>query len=219
MLIAASVAWNTRSADARAAHPESVRSAPVSTVERSVPLRLMVAPTGNEARYRVREQLAGFDFPNDAVGATSAISGTIVVDAQGSLVRDESKIVVELTPLTSDESRRDNYLRRRTLETEAHPTVTLVPTAVHGLTLASAPAGERTFHLLADLTVKGVTRPTTWSVTAQFGADRVTGTASTAFTFEEFGITKPSLARVISVADTIRLEYDFTLIQQGTTSR
>jgi len=31
-----------------------------------------LAPAGNEARYRVREQLAGVDLPNDAVGVTSA---------------------------------------------------------------------------------------------------------------------------------------------------
>ena len=30
--------------------------------------RYVVAPTGNEARYRVREQLVGFDLPNDRCG-------------------------------------------------------------------------------------------------------------------------------------------------------
>ena len=30
----------------------------------AAPIQLVVAPTGNEVRYRVREQLAGFDFPN-----------------------------------------------------------------------------------------------------------------------------------------------------------
>jgi hypothetical protein len=32
-------------------------------------MRYEPAPAGNEARYRVREQLAGFDVPSDAVGA------------------------------------------------------------------------------------------------------------------------------------------------------
>ena len=38
-------------------------------------LQLVVAPEGNEVRYRVREQLAGFDLPNDAVGATGHVTG------------------------------------------------------------------------------------------------------------------------------------------------
>src|SRR5687767_10305976 len=40
----------------------------------------VVAPQ-SETRYRVREQLAGFNLPNDAVGATRAIEGTIAFDA------------------------------------------------------------------------------------------------------------------------------------------
>jgi hypothetical protein len=31
----------------------------------------VVAPQGNEARYRVREQLVGLDLPNDAIGFTA----------------------------------------------------------------------------------------------------------------------------------------------------
>ena len=31
-------------------------------------VRFAVAPAGNEVRYRIREQLAGFDRPNDAFG-------------------------------------------------------------------------------------------------------------------------------------------------------
>jgi hypothetical protein len=47
--------------------------------------------------------------------------------------------------------------------------------------------------------------------TADFASATVTGTASTAFTFEDFQITKPRVAVVLSFADTIRLEYDFRL--------
>ena len=38
-------------------------------------VRYTVATDGNEARYRVREQLLHHDMPNDAVGKTTAISG------------------------------------------------------------------------------------------------------------------------------------------------
>src|SRR5688572_12018089 len=54
--------------------------------------RLVLAATGNEARYRVREQLAGVDFPNDAVGVTSAITGEIVLDDAGKVIPSRSRI-------------------------------------------------------------------------------------------------------------------------------
>ena len=178
-------------------------------------LRFVVAPEGNEARYRVREQLASLEFPNDAVGATSAITGAIVVESDGSIARDHSKITVDLRPLKSDRDRRDNYIQRRTLETATHPNVELVPTAFRGLSFTTRLSGPQTFQLLGDLTIKGVTKPTTWQVTARFEGGKVTGSAATAFTFDDFGMAKPRVASVLSVADTIRLEYDFTLIAEA----
>jgi polyisoprenoid-binding protein YceI len=182
----------------------------------AVARRFVVAPTGNTARYRVREQLVGKDLPNDAVGATGGVTGTIAVDSVGGLVAGESRITIDVTGLRSDHARRDGYVQRRLLETERFPSVELVPTAVRGLPnplpAASAESGPRTFELAGDLTVRGVTRPTTWRVRGEYRAGRVTGTASTAFTFQEFGLTQPRVPVVLSVADTIRLEYDFTLV-------
>jgi hypothetical protein len=40
----------------------------------------------------------------------------------------------------------------------------------------------------------------------------VTGTAATAFTFSDFELTQPRVPIVLSVADTIRLEYVFNLV-------
>jgi polyisoprenoid-binding protein YceI len=166
---------------------------------------------GNEARYRVREQLAGFDFPNDAVGVTDAVSGEILLDAQGNLIPGGSRIVVDISGLTSDRDRRDNFLRRRTLETEQYPTVTLVPTQVRGVRVPVPTSGEQALELVGALTVKDVTRATTWQIQVRYDGERVTGTAVTSFAFEEFGLEKPRVASVLSVDDAIRLEYDFVL--------
>ena len=134
----------------------------------AAPVKLIVAPQGNEARYRVREQLMGVDFPNDAVGATSAISGAITLDEKGNVIPAGSKIVVNVTGLKSDKERRDGYLQRRTLETEQHPNVVLVPKALRGVSLPLPTSGTRNIELTGDLTVRGVTKPTTWKGTAKF---------------------------------------------------
>jgi polyisoprenoid-binding protein YceI len=174
--------------------------------------RFELAATGNEARYRVREQLAGFEFPNDAVGVTSAITGVVLLDADGDVVPDSSSLTVDVTNLTSDEGRRDRYVRGQLLETTEHPTVVLEVKELRGLPWPLPASGQLTLQLLGDLTVKGVTRPSTWQVTATPKAGGLAGTARTSFTFADFAMTKPTFAFLLSVDDTITLEYDFHLV-------
>jgi polyisoprenoid-binding protein YceI len=186
----------------------------VTRHESAVETRLVLAPTGNEARYRVREQLAGVDFPNDAVGATSAITGEIVLDDAGKVIAARSRITVDLRTLKSDRERRDGYIQRRTLETETHPNAVLEVTGLTGLAHPLPTSGALSFTLTGNLTIHGTTRLTTWQVTATASDGGYRGSAKTSFTFEEFGLTKPRVAMVLSVEDTIGLELDFHFVRQ-----
>jgi polyisoprenoid-binding protein YceI len=185
------------------------------TVAKSAPaeLRYVVAPSGNEARYRVREQLMHHDLPNDAVGRTTAITGTIAVAPSGAVDAAASKITIDITSLKSDQERRDGYVSHRTLETTQYPTVAFVPTSISGVTLPLSGA-EQSFDVAGNLTVHGVTKPTVWHVTAKGNADDVTGTGWTKFTFADVQLAQPSVPILLSVADTIRLEYDFHPVRQ-----
>jgi polyisoprenoid-binding protein YceI len=176
-----------------------------TTVQR----RYVVAPTGNEARYRVREQLVGFDLPNDAVGVTKDVTGKIVVGRDGKIVRDSSRIVVQVSGLKSDKTRRDGYIQHNTLETAKYPQVQLVPTAFDGLADPIPTGTTKEFAVIGDLTVHGVTHPTIWHVTAHSDGADLVGSAETAFTFKDFGLDQPRVPVLLSVADTIKLEYDF----------
>jgi polyisoprenoid-binding protein YceI len=71
--------------------------------------------------------------------------------------------------------------------------------------------GSATFDLVGNLTVHGTTKPSVWNVTATIKDGKATGTAKTTFTFSDYGLTTPKVPKVAFVADTIRLEYDFTL--------
>ncbi|HSJ23264.1 MAG TPA: YceI family protein [Longimicrobiales bacterium] len=172
-----------------------------------------VASEGNEARYRVREQLARLDFPNDAVGRTSEISGAITVDAAGNIVAGASRFTINMAALESDSDRRDNFIRRNTLQTADHPDAVFVPTSFSGLAFPLPESGVLQFRMTGDLTIRGVTRPVTWDVMARVSDDgALRGEATTQFTFADFDITKPRVASVLSVADDIRLEYTFHLL-------
>jgi polyisoprenoid-binding protein YceI len=178
-------------------------------------ITLVPADSGNEARFRVREQLVRLAFPSDAVGRTSDVSGAVVLGPAGDIDSVQSRFTVDLRTLVSDNARRDGYIRRNTLRTDSFPTITFVPSSAPGLTWPLPATGNVTFDLVGRLTVHGVTKPSTWKVFAQLGADSaITGSASTRFTFGEFGMPIPRVGMVLSVEDDIRLEYEFRLVRQ-----
>lgn len=174
-------------------------------------LRYSVVPERSEVRYRVREQLAGLRFPNDAVGTTSAVTGNISFEPQGRVLSRESRVAIDLRALRSDEARRDNYIRRNTLEADRFPTVVFVPTELRGLPFPLPHAGLASFQIVGDLTVRDATRRVTWEATATFNSESVDVRARTAFRFGEFGLSIPRVAVVLSVEDLIRLEADLLL--------
>jgi polyisoprenoid-binding protein YceI len=176
-------------------------------------LKLVVAPTGNEVRYRIREQLVRLPLPNDAIGKTASVSGGITLDKDGRIIPAESKFVVDVSTLTSDREMRDNYVRRRILETDQYSTVEFTPTGVVGLPKTLPTSGTHTFDVVGNMTVHGVTKPTTWKVTGKALGGGVSGTATTSFTFAEFNLSQPRVPVLISVQDTIKLEYGFSLVQ------
>jgi polyisoprenoid-binding protein YceI len=222
--VATSIALATScapSGDARSASAGTTTFSSAGTITDSASTwttRYAIAPTGNEVRYRVREQLAGFDLPNDAVGKSSTITGAIAFDADGRLLPAESRFTVDAFTFVSDRDRRDRYVSSRSLNAQQFPEIVLVPTALRGVSLPLSSTGSSSFELVGDLTVRGVTRPTVWRVTAQLADGRVSGTGSTRFVFDDFQMEKPRVRSVLSVADTIALEYDFTLVREQTHS-
>ncbi len=194
--------------------PTSIAPSAPTTDNQGQAILYRIVPEQSEVRYRVREQLARLNFPTDAVGSTRAISGTLALDPQGKLLPEHSSFEVDLSTLKSDEGRRDNFLRQNTLETARYPHARFVPKAVDGLPVPLPDAGAVTFKLTGDLTIKDVTKPVTWDVTATVQGDQVTGHATTKFTFADFRLEKPTVMVVLTVDDTINLEVDFTL-QKG----
>lgn len=174
------------------------------------PQKLEIAE-GTKARYKVREQLAGISFPSDAVGTTETVTGTLVVNPDGSIDATRSKLTVDLRTLKSDQQMRDGYIQRNTLESEKFPMIEFVPKRATGLPVPM-PAGmgaQAGFQLIGDMTLHGVTKEATWNVVATFGNDQVAGRATTTLQFATFNLTKPSLARLMSVDDKIELEIEF----------
>lgn len=189
--------------------PSSAGSAPTSASPAGAAIRIAVTPANSAARYRAREQLAGASLPSEAVGNTPDVSGAILIDGTGTVDPDQSRIVVDLRTLTSDQPQRDNYIQRNTLQTQQFPLAEFAPTEARGAPTAVPTIGDATFQLLGNLTVHGVTRPVVWDVTATFAGSEMAGRATTQVKITDFGMTKPQLARVLSLEDELTLELEF----------
>jgi polyisoprenoid-binding protein YceI len=172
-------------------------------------VRIAFLPDASEASFRVKEQLAGRQLPNDAVGKTRAVAGALVIASDGQLVGEQSKVTVDMNSLQSDESRRDSFIKRNVLQTERFPQAEFVPKQIEGLAQPLPSSGQVSFKLSGDLTVRGVTRPVTWEVDARASGAEVGGTATTKVSFEQFGLTPPRVGPVLSVEDELHLQLDF----------
>ena len=162
---------------------------------------------GSIVGYRVREQLANLPALSDAVGRTSAVTGSATLEASGDSVRvTEAAFEADLTQLTSDEGRRDNRIRTIGLESDRFPTATFTLTSPIDVPAAALGGSAVDVSISGDLTIHGVTKAVTIIGQAQLNGDRIAIAASLTFPFSDFGMTPPNVAGFVSVQDDATLE-------------
>ena len=168
--------------------------------------RLEIAE-GSSATYRVTEQFVGVAFTNEAEGTTNLVSGTLTIDADGTIAPG-SKLTIDLRGLKSDQDQRDGFIQNRTLETAKFPNAEFVPTKLTGLDKMIPSTGQAGISLTGNLTIHGVTKEVTFQGIATFNprTNSVAGRAKTSLTFDEFGLSQPKIGRLASVDNKIDLE-------------
>ncbi len=164
---------------------------------------------GSVAGYRVRERLANLPAESDAVGRTSAVTGSLTVTETDNAVRvTEGDLSVDTTTLASDEGRRDDRLRTEGLETDRFPSATFTLTAPLDVPTAAIEGTETAVTLAGDLTLHGVTRPVEIPATARLADGRVEVLGSLTFALADYEIVAPNVGGfIISIADEGTLEF------------
>jgi polyisoprenoid-binding protein YceI len=140
--------------------------------------------------YRVREQLAFLPAPNDAVGRSTAVEGSLEIDG---LRIVSTSVTADLTQLESDESRRDSAIRTNGLESDSFPTATFELT--QPIVFDEQPAEGEVVEVQAtgDLTLHGVTREVTLPIEARWDEGQIVVVGSLGVAFADYDITPPSL--------------------------
>jgi len=161
----------------------------------------------SEAAYFVDEELASVGIPSTAKGATSEISGTFYVTADGAAFSPDaaSSFTVDLRNLTSDKPMRDRRVQEA-LATSAYPTATFRVTSVTGYD-PSIPEGEQqNLQLIGILDLHGVQEEVTWEVEAFRQGNVISALATLKISFADFNITPPTFAGLVSIDDKATLQ-------------
>jgi len=153
--------------------------------------------------YRIHEIFGGDALSRTAVGRTPAMSGTLTI--AGTEVRSAS-VSADLTRLTSDEGRRDRYLRTAALETAAFPTATFRLTEPIPLSTALAPGQVQHVPAKGELTLHGVTRRVEIPLDARWDGSTIAVSGGLQVALGDYGVVRPDIGGLVSVDPSGRLE-------------
>lgn len=145
----------------------------------------------SELGYRVTEILFGVD--TEGVGRTNQITGSLVID--GTQVAT-AEFVVDVASISSDDSRRDGQFRGRIMSTDEFPEAVFTLTepielgteAIEGATVDASATGE--------LTLRGVTNPVTFDVSARLENGRIGVLGDIPVVFADYDIANPSTSGI-----------------------
>ena len=152
--------------------------------------------------YRVREKYVTIGVA-DAVGRTAAVTGTATVAGDRVTAAD---MTTDMTALRSDESRRDEALRGRAIETDRFRTSRFVLTEPFAISRGKVTARGR-------LTLHGRTKEIAATVQGQrIGNGTIELAGAAPIDLAAFAIDPPSVAGFVTVEDHGMLEFKLRLI-------
>ncbi len=156
-----------------------------------------VVGMGSEATFTVNEKLASLSLPNDAVMRTEALAGEVHFDGRPSV------ITIDLHQLSSDQARRDRFVRERMFPNDPIATFTLHDA---GPLPGEFTSGETaTGEITGELEIKGFKAPITFEIEARDDGDVVYILGRTIFTWDQLDIPPPNLP-FVQVKDDVHVE-------------
>jgi polyisoprenoid-binding protein YceI len=174
----------------------------------SSPLVFQISQEDSQASFTIFEELRG--QPKDVIGITDQIAGEIALTPSDLSKAQVGVINVNARTLVTDDDRRNQAIRNRILFTDNYEFITFTPTEIRGLEGEAAVGQEFTFQIAGDLTIRDITQPVVFDVTAQMvSEEQLTGSAVATIQRDDFDIAIPSVPFVANVGEEIALEINF----------
>ena len=191
-----------------AAPSAELEAAPVQAETSGDAVVYTIEPLTSKVRFELDEVLRG--NPVTVVGITDQVTGEIAVDLNDTASAQVGTIQINARGLATDNNFRNRAINNKILQTGDFEFITFTPTAVNGLS-GSAAVGETVeFTMDGDLTIRDITQPVTFNVTATVASDsQLEGTASAIVQRADYGLTIPNVPDVADVEEEVELYIDF----------
>ncbi|MEZ4767032.1 MAG: YceI family protein [Caldilineales bacterium] len=147
---------------------------------------------------------------NRTIGRTSVVDGALTLDFAGAAPQlVDAAFTVDISTLSSDQRMRDGRIRDQWLESSRFPTASFTASSIESAPDTYSDGDEVTFQVAGDLTVREITNPVVFQVTATLTGDTISGVATTEFLMSSFGVDPPRMTNLFTVGDetTIRVEF------------
>ena len=144
------------------------------------------------------------------IGRTSTVDGSLTLEMGGAVPQlKDASFTVDISTLTSNQRMRDRRIQGEWLESSRFPTATFNATEIQVAPATYSEGDEVTFQVAGDLTVREVTNPVVFDVTATLDGNTITGVATSEFQMSSFGVSPPRMANLFTVGDdtVIRVEF------------
>jgi polyisoprenoid-binding protein YceI len=169
-----------------------------------------IVPEESTATYEVGEVFFNQNNRfNLAVGVTHSVKGEINADLSNPPASSLGVIEVDISQLASDSDRRDNFIRNNGLQSSKFPVARFVPNKIDALPVSYQAGQTYTFKVSGDLTIKDITKPVTFDVTASLQENVLSGTATTKVLMSDYGVGPISLAGILKTEDEVKLSLKF----------
>jgi polyisoprenoid-binding protein YceI len=164
-----------------------------------------IKPGASHAGFVVDEILRG--NPNTVVGTTDQVAGQMAVNPTQPPTAQVGTILIDARSLATDDSQRNNAIRRFILGTDQYEYISFTPTVLHGLPASASLGQPYSFQITGDLTIKDVTQEATFDATVTpVSASELNGSAATTIRYGDWNISVPDVPFVAGVADTLQLQ-------------
>jgi len=167
----------------------------------------------SEVRFIIDEEL--FNQPNPVTGRTNEIAGEIAVNFDDPASTEIGPIRINMRSILTDNEFRNRALRNRILlsSEDEFEFGEFVPTALEDMPETVAIGQPIAFHIIGDLTIRGVTQPVTFNATVTpVSETRLEGSATANVLYADFDMEIPSAPGVANISDDVLLEIDFVAV-------
>jgi polyisoprenoid-binding protein YceI len=151
----------------------------------------------------------------EVFGVSQEVGGFIQLDLNNlDNALGPNQFTVDLTVLQTDQSRRDNWIQENGPTFGRFPLASFEATSIVGAPQSYTEGQEASFQLVGNLTIREITQPATFDVTATLADRTIRGTATADLLMSDFGIDPPSFANTLTVEDGFQIVVNLVAVGQ-----